>query len=323
MSGQPNESLSIQARSRLIRQASLIALLGNATLAALKITAGILAHSLAVLGDGIDSSTDVAISLVSLAISVIIARPADKEHPWGHSRAETVGTTVLAFTLFFAAGQLLLSSLSALTATGDRPLPGVVALAVSLVSILGKSLIMISQFTLARRSGSAMLRANGVNMRNDIILSATVLIGVFLSRLLRLPKLDLVVAILVSLWVLRSAVVIFKEANLELMDGVTERGPYLSIFEAVRSVPGVNRPHRVRVRRIASKWDIDLDIEVDGSLCVRQAHELAVSVEREIKKRLPEVYDVMIHVEPDESPEHPHDSEAYGLSEQLLSSEKS
>ncbi|MDR2019406.1 MAG: cation transporter, partial [Treponema sp.] len=102
-----SKKFEVSRRVTLIKKAALIALTGNALLAALKIGAGIYADSLAVLGDGIDSSVDVLIALMSLVVAGVISRPADATHPWGHGRAETVGTAILSYILFFAGAQLI------------------------------------------------------------------------------------------------------------------------------------------------------------------------------------------------------------------------
>jgi cation diffusion facilitator family transporter len=99
-----------QNRAAIIRTASLTALAGNTILAALKIGLGLYAGSLAVTGDGIDSSIDVLIAVMTLIVGRVISRPADKEHPWGHGRAETVATAILSCILFFAGAQLILNS---------------------------------------------------------------------------------------------------------------------------------------------------------------------------------------------------------------------
>jgi divalent metal cation (Fe/Co/Zn/Cd) transporter len=108
------------------------------------------------------------------------------------------------------------------------------------------------------------------------------------------------------------------EVNLELMDGSQSQAQYRDIFQAVKSVPGVARPHRARMRRIASQWDIDLDIEVDGKMTVNQAHKLATDVENAIKARIDNVYDIMVHVEPCGAHEESDANEAFGLSESSL-----
>ncbi len=308
------------ARVKLIRTASFIALFGNAALAVIKIVAGLLAGSLAVLGDGIDSSTDVVIAIMSLVVAGIIAAPADKEHPWGHGRAETVATTILAFILFFAGGQLILSAAHKLIDGVSPAVPAPVTLFVTGISIAGKLLLAWSQFAFGKKSGSAMLVANGQNMRNDVIISAGVLVGLAISIGFRLPAADAVVALLVGLWVLRSSVAVFLEANMELMDGSSDQSPYRAVFDAVRTVEGAGNPHRARMRRIAGLWDIDLDIEVDGDRSVREAHAISAEVERAIKERVEGVYDIVVHVEP-MGAASTHAAEGYGLSEKAIGDE--
>lgn len=305
-------------RIRTIKIAALIALLGNAALALAKISIGLAFKSLAVVGDGIDSSTDVVIAVMSLAVAAVIARPADTGHPWGHARAETMATTVLSFILFFAGGQLILAAARSLASGRQASLPGLPALIVTLVSIAGKAALAVSQYALGKKAGSSMLMANGANMRNDVIISTGVLAGLLVAVLAKIPMADSIAALLVGAWVLKSAVSIFREANLELMDGTDERGPYKLVFEAANSVPGVKRPHRARMRKIASKWDIDLDIEVDGGLSVRRAHEMAEKVEKAIKERVVDVYDIVVHIEPEGFHKGGGEPEAFGLSESTL-----
>jgi cation diffusion facilitator family transporter len=288
---------SIKQRASLIQAASITAILGNFVLSALKISAGLYAQSLAVLGDGIDSSVDVLIAIMSLVVAHVISRPADAGHPWGHGRAETVATALLSFTLFFAGGQLILSSARNLLFGEIREIPGAPALIVTGVSIAGKLLLAWSQYIFGRKADSAMLRANAKNMAGDVFISVAVLLGLLLSRLLDMGVIDPLVAILVGFWVIRQAVGIFLEANAELMDGSSIES-YKAVFEAVRSVKKAGNPHRTRMRRIAGLWDIDIDIEVDPDITIRAAHHIATEVELAIKSRVEGVYDIMVHVEP-------------------------
>jgi cation diffusion facilitator family transporter len=285
-------------RASLLKRASIIALVGNALLAGAKLVVGFLSGSLAVVGDGIDSSTDVVIAIVALFTARIVDKPGDREHPYGHSRAETVATTVLSFVVFFAGSQLLMRTASALISGEAAEIPSKIAIAVTAVSIAGKLLLSWSQFSYGRKAGSSMLIANGKNMRGDVVISASVLVGLGFTFILRMPVLDRVTALLVSLWIIKVAAGIFREANTELMDGTEGAGPYGEIFAAVSSVPAAGNPHRTRVRRLGSLLVVDLDIEVDPDLTVQEAHGISVDVERAIKQALPEVYDVIVHVEP-------------------------
>lgn len=304
-------------KAKLIKTASIIAMTGNAVLALLKIIVGLLAGSLAVVGDGIDSSTDVIIAMMSLIVAGIIARPADAEHPWGHGRAETIATTILAFILFFAGGQLIIRSVTSIFSGAVPEAPAPLALAVTGFSILGKLSLAWSQYYFGKRADSAMLRANGKNMVGDVVISSGVLLGVGLSIMFNIGILDPIVATLVGLWVIRSSVSIFLEANMELMDGSSDTAPYTAVFNAVRTVPGTINPHRTRMRRIAGLWDIDIDIEVDPEMKVREAHHIASQVERAIKDSVEGVYDIVVHIEPAGEADK-HDEEQYGLRESEL-----
>lgn len=304
-----------QTRTQKITIAVVIALVGNGILAILKLVAGTLSGSMAVLADGIDSGTDVLISLVSLVATRVMAKPSDAEHPFGHGRAETIATNILAFVVFFAGAQLAINTIGDLIAGTTRELPATFALWVTIISIVGKLLLALNQFQVGKSMDSPMLIANGKNMRNDVLISVAVLVGLGSTYLLKLPILDTVFALIVSGFIVKTAVGIFLEVNTELMDGNTDQSLYRTLFEAVRSVEGANNPHRARIRRLANNLAIDLDIEVDGNLNVSEGHCIAVLVESAIKERIKDVYDIMVHVEPLGSCEK---EERFGLSEEEL-----
>ena len=301
-------------RTKIIAAAGWIALIGNLTLAILKLVIGMITGSLAVIGDGIDSSTDVYIALMTLIVSRVISQPSDKEHPWGHGRAETTATMILSFIIFFAGAQLALKSVHALINSRTAKETSSLALAASGISIIGKFVLSIVQLQLGKKAHSPMILANAQNMKNDIIMSAGVLIGIGAAKVFKQPLLDPVIAIVVSLWIIKNAVSLFQQINTELMDGNTDNQLYKTLFEAIHAVPGVTNPHRARIRKIANRWDIDVDIEVDADLTVHQAHEIAERTAESVKQAIPDVYDIMVHIEPAGHSIH-HPQEQYGLSE--------
>jgi cation diffusion facilitator family transporter len=308
---------TVEVRAALVRRASLTALAGNLFLAVAKITAGLMTGSLAVVGDGVDTSVDVLIAVMQLFVANVAARPADPGHPWGHGKAETVGTAALSFMLFFAGFQLVASSGGDLLNGAAREAPGPMAIAVTLVSIAGKLLLALNQHRMGKKAGSTILAANAKNMTGDVVVSAGVLAGLVFSRLFNVGQIDSVVAILVGLWVIKSAIGIFAGVNAELMDGGAFKEQYRAVFEAVHSVPGAGNPHRTRIRRIAGFLDIDIDVEVDSRLTVKEAHVIATRVEKAIRARLENVFDIMVHIEPAGDLSSTKD-EAYGLSENTV-----
>jgi len=156
-----------------------------------------------------------------------------------------------------------------------------------------------------------MITANAKNMAGDVLVSVSVLIGLIISFSTGTAHADEFIALLIGAWIIKTSINIFLETNLELMDGNAEFEPYRIIADAVRSVDGAYNPHRARIRRVAGFWDMDFDIDVDPKCTVSEAHVIATKVEKEIKKRLENVFDIMIHVEP-----HGDDAaEVFGLSE--------
>jgi cation diffusion facilitator family transporter len=285
-------------RNTLIRRASWIAISGNIVLALLKILLGYFSHSRALFSDGIDSTTDIIISTVTLVVAAIIVKPPDKTHPYGHGRAESIATKVVAFLIFFAGAQLALNTVLKILGKSAIETPAHIALYAAVISIFGKVLLSFSQFRIGRRAESPMIIANGKNMLNDIFISLSVLSGLLFVFILKVPVVDSLIAIAVSCWIMKTAVQIFMETNIEVMDGVRDSSLYDKIFESVKRVDGARNPHRTRIRQIGSMYVIDLDIEVDGDLTVSAAHDIALKVEVEIKKAIPNVYDIIVHVEP-------------------------
>ena len=298
-------------RITLIKAASWIGILGNAFLAVLKIVAGLMVGSLAVVSDGIDSAADVIGSIITLFTAVIINQPPDREHPYGHTRAETLATAILAFIIFFAGAQLLLTTAGSFIRGETPAMPSFIAIYVILVSIAGKILLAFSQYYLGKKAGSSMVIASAKNMQNDILVSAGVLAGLGCTFYFKLPILDPVIASVISVIIMKTAIERYLGINAELMGGGGDADTYDQVREAVAEIQGASNPHRMRIRKMGELYFIDLDIEVDPGMSVESAHKIASRVEERIKDRIPRVYDIMVHVEPEGNVEK---AEKFGLS---------
>lgn len=285
-------------KNQVLVRASWISTVGNVFLSFSKITIGILSGSLAVLSDGIDSATDVLISIVMIITSKIVSRPPDKEHVYGYEKAESIATKILSFVVFYAGIQLLITSIRAIFSTEERRLPSIIAIYITLFSIVGKLGLAYYQFNQGKKINSQMLIANAKNMRNDVLISINVLIGLFFTSVLKMPILDAVTGVVVSLFVLKTGIGIFIDSNVELMDTVKDTTVYDRIFKAVDMVPEAINPHRVRVRPLGGMYVISMDMEVSGHLSIIEGHEIAEKVETKIKELIDNVYDIRIHIEP-------------------------
>lgn len=284
--------------NKILFKTSWISTIGNLVLSIAKITIGLLSGSLAVVSDGIDSASDVVISVIMIFTASIVKRPPSKKYVYGYLKAESIATKILSLIIFYAGMQLFIISIQRVFSTEERVMPTAIAVYVTLFSIIAKIGLSVYQKKQGKNIKSSMLIANAVNMRNDVFISVGVLIGLCFTFLLGLPILDAFTGLIISLFIIKSAISIFIETNIELMDGVKDMTVYDKIFEAVERVKGAKNPHRVRSRYIGNKIIISLDIEADGGLTLYQAHEIADNVEKEIKKCIEDVYDIMIHVEP-------------------------
>ncbi len=305
----------IANREQTIIKASRIAIWGNGFLAVAKIAVGILAGSMAVVADGIDSGSDILTSIITLITAHIISNPPDPKYPYGYKKADTVATKLLAFIIFFAGAQLAISTGGSLIKPAEKEIPGLITIYVIVISIIVKQLLATYLKKTGKNVESTMLIANAKNMQSDVVISVSVLVGLAATFIFKLPILDTITAFAVSIWIMFVAFKIFMETNRELMDGIENTDIYRTIIDTVKQVKGAQNPHRIRVRKIANLCEVTLDVEVDGNLSLSEAHAITSCIESELKRKIPRIYDVMIHTEPIGNQEP---DEVYGVSEDKI-----
>ena len=221
------------SREKILIRTSWVSTIGNAILSASKIIVGLFAGSLAVLGDGIDSATDVIISIVMIFTARIMNRPPSKKYVFGYEKAEGIATKILSLVIFYAGMQMLLSSVANIFSDATKEVPSAIAIYVTVFSIIGKLLLAHYQYKQGKRIDSSMLTANAINMRNDVIISSGVLVGLVFTFIFKLPILDSITGLIISLFIIKSSVSIFIDSNVELMDGVKDVNVYNKIFVSV------------------------------------------------------------------------------------------
>jgi cation diffusion facilitator family transporter len=302
-------------RSKLFSKAAWIGVLANGALSTAKVLVGLFFNSSAVLADGVDTGTDVFTSLVTLVSGRISNRPPDETHPYGHERAEAIAAKIVSFIVFYAGVSLFFTSVKRMI-FGEHPqIQGVLPLLVTVLSMIVKTWLFLYKYRVGKKLNSSALVADALNMRNDILISSTVLFGVILSKV-GLFWMDSIAALVVSIMIIRTAFNIFRETSYELMDGMHDLEIYQEIFDAVELVKGVKNPHKVRVRQVGYKYFVDIDIEVDPNLTVQMGHDIATQVKQAIIGKNDRIVDVLVHVEPAGNVEQ----EPFGLDQEKLDS---
>jgi len=299
--------------------ASWVSIVGNALLALLKLVVGFISGSFAVIADGIDSSADIISSVVTLVAAKVVQKPPNIKFSYGYVKADTVATKVLSMLIFLAGAQLAISAVQRLISQEINTIPAMIAIYVTIFSMLGKILLSLYLKSIGKNTNSNMLVTLGIHMRNDMLISFTVLLGLLSTIYFQIAVIDKIIGLIISLFLMYEAIKIFLKSNTELMDGIDDPNLYNKLFEAVKKVEGAHNPHRTRARKIGSRYMINLDIEVDPEMSVLKAHGIAKKVENIIKEDINNVYDVMVHVEPTGNLES---DEKFGITEKDIHNRK-
>lgn len=275
----------------------------SGTLAAIKITAGLMGHSTAVVADGLESAGDVLASGIVLLGLTLAARPPDWNHPYGHGRAETVTGLFVGFMLAVAGLAISANALRVIaTAKPDRAAPALAAFVIwpLIGSALTKSVLSGVKFHYGRKIGSAALLADAWNDSVDILSALAALVAVSLAIVSphRFLAADHWGAFAVGLIVIFTGIRVTRDTTLQLMDTMPDRNSMAHVRDAALTVPGVRGVEKCYARKTGLQYHVDLHLEVDPEITVRQSHVIATQVRIVIKETLPWVADVLVHVEP-------------------------
>jgi cation diffusion facilitator family transporter len=261
-----------------------------------KLVAGVIGRSQALQADAVESLGDVAAQTVVLFSLRISSKPTDWDHPYGHGRAESIATGIVAI-MIAAAGVLILGrTVYSVFRPSTVEVPGLIALAAVIVVIVVKEGLHQVTLRVARRHRSSVLTASAKDHRKDALTSVATLIGIGGARI-GFPLLDPLAAGFTSLIILKLAADIAGTAGRELMDRVPEDETMRGIRGVAEETSGVAHAD-VRARRLGPNLFVDVKIDVDPNLTVVGGHDIAKSVKARIIEQVDGVADVMVHINP-------------------------
>ena len=273
-------------------------MLVSGALAGIKIAVGMSGHSTAVVADGLESAADVVASGFVLFGLTLAAKPADENHPYGHGRVETL--TGLLIGLVLMAGGALISWNSIRRVGQPHEVLRAFVLWPLLISIAAKTGLAALKFRFGRKLGSDALTADAWNDATDTISAFAALIAVGLTprNSLRFAEADRYGGFVVGLIVISAGIRVVRETTMQLMDTMPDARLIGQIREAASAVAGVRGVEKCFARKTGFKYHVDLHLEVDPEMTVRQSHQLAHAVQLNVLARLDWVADVLVHVEP-------------------------
>lgn len=280
---------------------SWVSIIGNSALSLIKLLAGIIAHSGAMISDAVHSASDVFSTIIVMIGVKISARDADEDHPYGHERFECVAaillSAVLAVTGLMIGRSAVLSIIE--RETSDITVPGLPALIAAAVSIICKEAMYWYTRHYALLLDSGALMASAWHHRSDALSSIGALIGIAGARM-GYPVLEPIASLVICIFILKAAIDIFRDAMRRMVDRSSDSATEESIRRCVLSQDNVLGIDLLQTREFGSRIYVDLEITADADLTLRESHRIAENVHDAIEKNFPKVKHVMIHVNPGE-----------------------
>ncbi len=281
-----------------IRRITWIGLVGNILISILKFIVGIVGSSQAVVADAVHSLSDATTDVAILVGVRFWSPPADECHPYGHSRIETIVTAGIGIVLAFVALGIGYRGITTVRSEHIEQ-PRMIAFTGAVISIILKEILYRWTLSIGRQKKSSALIANAWHHRSDALSSIPAALSVAIAAFSpELSFVDHIGAIIVSLFILHASWKIMKPAFSELSDSGAP-SQIKSLIHAVSSeTDNIEDVHAIRTRRMGSGIMVDLHITVDGDMSVSRGHDVSEEVKRRIQERVPNVLDVVVHLEP-------------------------
>lgn len=290
---------SVQDYEKVAMKVSKVSIAANIVLTLIKLLAGVIAHSSAMVSDAIHSASDVFSTIVVIIGIKISSKKSDKDHPYGHERMECVAAIVLA-TILCATGLGIGYAAVRKIVGGDYAnltVPGALALAAAVLSIIVKEGMYQYTRIYAKKIDSGALMADAWHHRSDALSSVGALIGIAGARM-GFPILDPVASVVICLFIEKAAYEIFMDAVDKMVDKACDDEVEKALGECALTQEGVLGVDLLHTRVFGNKIYVDIEIRVDGEKKLREAHAVAERVHDAIEQTFPKVKHIMVHVNP-------------------------
>jgi len=288
-----------EENTKIAMKVSYVSIAVNLMLSILKLVAGVVAHSGAMISDAVHSASDVFSTFIVMIGITISSKQSDKEHPYGHDRLECVASLVLALALAITGGFIGYKGIEKILA-GDYAsleVPGRLALIAAIVSIFVKEWMFWYTRAAAKQINSSALMADAWHHRSDSLSSIGAFIGIFGARF-GFPVLDPVASIVICIFIEKAALDIFKDSIDKMVDKACPEAQVLEMEKIVLSCDGVGRVDDMKTRLFGSKIYVDVEIGVEATKTLVEGHDIAEVVHDQIEEHFPAVKHCTVHVNP-------------------------
>jgi cation diffusion facilitator family transporter len=290
--------------------AAALSIASNSLLIALKLAAGAITGSIAILTEAIHSLVDLVASVIAFVSVRKADEPADAEHPYGHEKVESLAAAIEGMLILVGAGIIIYEASHRLAIGSEVGSLGI-GIAVMAFSVVANIAVSTVLYRRAKSLESPALEGDAAHLRTDAMTSAGVLVGLGLVEITGIAAFDSITALVVAMAIVAAGITIIRRSSGVLVDETVPDAELDRIEGAIASArtPEVAGYHKLRARRAGSRRHIDLHVQYRSGTSLERAHELAHQMRNSIEAEIPHA-EVLIHAEPETSFREPDDSDS-------------
>lgn len=277
-----------------VKRVLIIILALNVAVASAKMIYGWMTNSLSMVSDGFHSLFDGTSNVIGIIGITLASRPPDNVHPYGHEKFETFASLGIAFLLFITCLEILQSALGRFY-NPETPSITIMSFGIMIITLLINLAVSQYEKNQGLKLGSSILVADSKHTRSDVYVSIAVILG-FIAITIGFNIVDPIIAIIIAILIAKMGIEIIKSSSGVLLDSAPLDEKI--IRKIVASVPKVKDSHKIRSRGPAADIFVDLHVTLKSCSSVEEAHEVAHSVENKLKTSIPEIKDVVVHIDP-------------------------
>lgn len=282
-------------RYKATKITGVLGIIGNIFLLIIKGIVGFMSDSQSLIADAFNSAGDIFSSLMTFIGNKISSKEADDDHNLGHGKAEYIYSLLISISMMLLSVEVIKGVIENIIEKKYIIYSNYLII-VCIITIIVKISLYLYTNHLYKKTKNILILANSKDHRNDVLLTTMTLTSIILSQ--KFYYIDSIVGILISIWIIYTSVILFKESYDVLMDKSMDENIKNEVLKIVNSHKNVKGFRHFNATPVGYRYQISFTIFVDGKISTFESHEIANDLEREIEKKIDEVYLTVIHVNP-------------------------
>lgn len=283
-------------RFKAANRASILGMIGNIFLFVIKVIVGFISNSQAMIADAFNSASDILSSIMTYIGNRVASKDADDDHNLGHGKAEYIYSMLISIVMFILGGKILIDSIVSIINPSKYIFTNWLVI-VCIITIIVKLSLYLYTRTVGKKYHNLLVEANSKDHRNDVFITLANLVAAMCS-LYGIYVIDGIVGLIISLWIVYTAIKIYKDSYDVLMDKTISNETKDKVLSIIQDHNEVLKIQHFNATPVGYRYMVSFTIFVDGNLSTFDSHEIANHLEEEIDEKVPEIYLTIIHVNP-------------------------